>query len=454
MKTQSTKLPLTVLFHAPWNPRGEITPESVADLTASIKERGLLQDIGVWRDDETNAYFVIYGNRRFVACREAGYTDIPVKLYECSKLTAQELTRIENEVRLGVDPLKDAELLSSMCELGFTQEEIAAHFALPLATVCRRLKLNDLAPCFREAIEKGAKITTDALERLSAYPADIQAKAAKVLREDPDDLYRWSYFEYIIQEATHDLDCGGVCFDKCRACTKRTGAQLTLFGDLEEGEELGCCLDSKCYEATRKEDIERKLAELITPEATERKQLKNVWDFRNVGADKKKPDAKNICAYYVVHHDGKIEVNYGPSKDVLRAKAKREKEDKEAKKKVWEEKERKRLAVYKLIRAWVKESGESAAKEYIGDNPWKVVDLMIMFSNPYYGDIFGAWKKSRTFGNWFNLVGKDCVFSRFETDFMSPRAVQILVTTFSNVKWDKVFTKDQLKFIKSKTFLL
>lgn len=145
MKVQSVKLKTSVLFHAPWNPRGEITPESVADLTASIKAQGLLQDIGVWRD-ETNALFVIYGNRRFVACREAGMTEIPAKLYDCPLAVAQELTRIENEVRLGVDPLEDAKLLNSMRSLGFTQEELAAHFAVPLATVCRRLKLTDLAP--------------------------------------------------------------------------------------------------------------------------------------------------------------------------------------------------------------------------------------------------------------------------------------------------------------------
>lgn len=59
------------LRHADWNPRRNITPESVADLTASIRELGLVQRVTVIEDpdgarlpDGRGRYVVVAGNRR------------------------------------------------------------------------------------------------------------------------------------------------------------------------------------------------------------------------------------------------------------------------------------------------------------------------------------------------------------------------------------------------------
>lgn len=460
MKVQSVKLKTSVLFHAPWNPRGEITPESVADLTASIKAQGLLQDIGVWRD-ETNAYFVIYGNRRFVACREAGMTEIPAKLYDCPLAVAQELTRIENEVRLGVDPLEDAKLLNSMRTLGFTQEELAAHFAVPLATVCRRLKLIDLAPCFRAALQNGHKITTDALERISAFPHDIQDKICKVYKFDKkndNSSYQWRFssFSCTINEILHDLD-NGANFEKCRACAKRTGAQPDLFGELDEGAALGCCLDGACYKASYNEWLKNRLDEIVDPFATERFRCKYEWDFRPHGATDDKPSKKKPCAYYVVSGD-QIKVQYGPSRAKVKADAKRAKEDRVAQKRLQEQVSRRRDKISKQINAWVTSSLKDAVKDYIGEDPWKVVDLMTVFSvYGYYGNyVRGAkhWKKQRNFETWWKCFGRDGNFDCFYRKHISAVSIQRLVGTLSNVKWDKVLSKDDLKFVKSKDFTI
>ena len=184
------------LVHVDWNPR---TPEELkwdhvemVPLIASVKSVGVVQPIAVWADKAAIEHcdyaaakhpidgVVIAGNRRLEAAMAAGLKEIPALVFtDISSAQAQEITRLENEVRLGVDPLKDASLIGSMLGLGYSQKEIAAHFGVSEARICRRRKLLDLVPAIRELAEKSGKLTADALERIALYPKDIQERCAK-----------------------------------------------------------------------------------------------------------------------------------------------------------------------------------------------------------------------------------------------------------------------------------
>ena len=65
------------LRSAPWNPRPEITSESVADITASIREIGLIQPLVVMKDPVkqpfggVDFYMVVAGHRRFRSVADA-----------------------------------------------------------------------------------------------------------------------------------------------------------------------------------------------------------------------------------------------------------------------------------------------------------------------------------------------------------------------------------------------
>ena len=452
MKVQSVKLKTSVLFHAPWNPRGEITPESVADLTASIKAQGLLQDIGAWRD-ETNAYFVIYGNRRFVACREAGITEIPAKLYDCPLAVAQELTRIENEVRLGVDPLEDAKLLNSMRTLGFTQEELAAHFAVPLATVCRRLKLTDLAPELLELVKsKKRNITTDALERLSAYPADIQRAIAKYIKStDGWDRWTWGNLKHRVAEHTRDLDQRH--FPQCVACLKKTGATPDLFDHLADNESLGCCLDKKCYKALANADILERLNKLIPEKVKERVKIQSRWDFNYKKATAAKPSKANPCAYYAVDcYSGEIEVKYGPSEKERKAKQEAEKDLREIER-AQEEREReeksKRLdAINKKFQAWAKDNIAAAFKACLKDDPLKIVDLIYTFELETYNErkTLLEWRGCRSTDRFCDLF-----LGWFLDNWKNERSgfddLAKLMSLLIDVDWEAIFGSADFDYI-------
>lgn len=326
MKVESNvKIKADKLVHCPWNPRGEITAESVADLAASIREKGLLQDIGVMCIPGSDGYWVIYGNRRFVAAVTSGMGEIPCKVYsELSETDAREITRIENEVRLGIDPLKDAELLHSFVQAGRSYEDVGLMFGVSAATVCRREKLIDLDESIRKMMADGAvTIATNALEHIASYPADIQKKASSAIKNRGCySEIRWNDIRHTFDSITNDLDeaqfiKAGYSV-KCTACMNRTGCQTDLFGALTGDGKLGRCLDGRCFGSTKKEWIADELNRKIPAECTERVEMRYSWQMEGSAYGPKMTKSKP-CAYYCVCWDGTVEVKFGPSKSALEA---------------------------------------------------------------------------------------------------------------------------------------
>ena len=261
------------LVTAPWNPRTEA--ELAADhpemqkLLASIRARGVLQPIVIWEDAPGDKAFVIAGCRRFTAAKLAGLKAIPaVKFEGLSEAEAREITRIENEVRFGVSPLKDAELIADMIgKFGYSVDEVAAHFGISSATVRRRARLMELVPEIREIAEQTGSITTDALEKIALYPVETQLKCADSIGKtakscaNHNEKVKWGAIKWDFERTTTSLD--GAKFDTsgCVECLKRSGAQGDLWGDVPEGS-LGMCLDCECFNQKKRAALREKARQI------------------------------------------------------------------------------------------------------------------------------------------------------------------------------------------------
>ena len=329
MKTSEMTISVDKLTTCPWNPRGEITPESVADLTASIKAKGLLQNIGVWKRPDGDGYYVIFGNRRLVACINAMMASVPCKVFDCSEVEAHEITRIENEARLGVSPIDDARLVGKMLDLGYSGKEIAAHFAVSEAMITRRRKLLDLSPAW-EGRAREINIPVDALERVAAYPRAIQDAALKGLG-NYSLMEGWGSIKWQFTNLAKSLDeAAFVKHDKqlaarCKGCPKRTGALGDLFDDVKTGT-LGRCLDGACFKKSRAAWVSRLLDDAI-PGTVKERISSDEWTLKHVSGMAAKSGNGHSAAYYYVDDDnGKVIVKYGPSKAETKAADARKRE--------------------------------------------------------------------------------------------------------------------------------
>ena len=108
-------------------PRRNFDPEKLAELTASIKEHGLVQPIVV--RPYNGSYQIVAGERRYRACKQLGLKTIPTIIKNLSDEEVTEISLIENIQRQELNPIEEARAYKRLVdEFGLTQEEIAKGF--------------------------------------------------------------------------------------------------------------------------------------------------------------------------------------------------------------------------------------------------------------------------------------------------------------------------------------
>ena len=122
-------------------PRHTFDESALAELTASIKEHGVLQPLLV-RPDDNNGYELIAGERRLRAATAAGLTKVPVIVMNATDGDSLELALIENLQRENLNVLEEAEGYRELAvEFNLTQEEIADRVGKARASITNALRL-------------------------------------------------------------------------------------------------------------------------------------------------------------------------------------------------------------------------------------------------------------------------------------------------------------------------
>lgn len=292
---------------APWNPRREITPDSVSDLAASIKELGLIEPIVVINDPDkkpvrgVDFYMIVAGHRRFAAWVSAKIGGkIPCDLIDCSVEKAKRMTLIENLQRQDADPIMEADLIEGLVKDGMTIEEIASETKRGEKWVWRRKQLVNLSPAWRKEIEEnGVQFTVDCLEKISRYSQEVQES----VRKDYGCLgrpgaYDWSAFAHLFRSVSRDLSEARFCTGDCETCVKNSAHQPMLFDDPtdKKGRILGRCMDKECYERKAKEAFDKE-REKLEKKHGKLKTFGNSWNIPGCATQKKTKD--NTVPYIV-----------------------------------------------------------------------------------------------------------------------------------------------------------
>jgi len=114
---RSQPLGVHTLHASPTNPRKTFDAKAMAELTASVREHGVMQPIIVrfWPNDQRYTgpdlpmYEVVCGERRYRAAREAGLQLIPGIVRDLDTKAVIELQLLENLQREGLHELEEAE---------------------------------------------------------------------------------------------------------------------------------------------------------------------------------------------------------------------------------------------------------------------------------------------------------------------------------------------------------
>ena len=121
------RLPVAFLRPNPRNPRKAFGAADLDDLTASVREKGVVQPILVRPvEGMADTYEIVAGERRWRAAQRAGLHDVPVVVRELSDKEALELAIVENVQRQDLNALEEAFGYQQLIDgYGYSQSELA-----------------------------------------------------------------------------------------------------------------------------------------------------------------------------------------------------------------------------------------------------------------------------------------------------------------------------------------
>ncbi|AZG77852.1 ParB/RepB/Spo0J family partition protein [Methylocystis rosea] len=175
--------PIEFLRPNPRNPRISFREEDLAELTASIREKGVIQPIivrvivGV-----ADAYEIIAGERRWRAAQMAGLSDVPVVIHEANDKEALELAIIENVQRADLNAIEEAKGYERLgAEFGYSHGEIAKIIGKSRSHIANTIRLLALPEDAKRLVGEGAISAGHARALLAV--ADPSAVARRIVEK-------------------------------------------------------------------------------------------------------------------------------------------------------------------------------------------------------------------------------------------------------------------------------
>jgi len=139
------------------NNRTVFDPDAMAELTESVRTRGVIEPIVLRLLPTQDSQFeLVFGERRLRASKSAGKETIPAIVRQLSDADVLEVILIENLQREDISPLDEAHGYARlMKEHGYTVDQVAAKVGKQKRTVYARLQLTRLAPAVGNALQSG-----------------------------------------------------------------------------------------------------------------------------------------------------------------------------------------------------------------------------------------------------------------------------------------------------------
>jgi len=165
-------------------PRKIFEEQALAELSASIKEHGVLQPLLV-SPMADGSYRLVAGERRYRAARMAGVTEVPVTIREMTDEEESIFALIENLHREDLNAIEEAQGIKTLIDtFGFTQEEAAQKVGKSRTAVTNSLRLLNL-PEDISALVRDGKISMGHARALLSFEDTAEAsRVAQLVVKD------------------------------------------------------------------------------------------------------------------------------------------------------------------------------------------------------------------------------------------------------------------------------
>lgn len=241
------KININDIHTSPMNPRKTFDEGAIEELSASIKQHGLLQPITVRPHISTDAnacgnYEIVMGERRYRAWKHNMSDpkfpmEIPCIVRDMNDEEALDAMITENLQRKDVDPIEEAFAFGQLVKTGKSIEEIALRFGKSKRFIQERIKLDNLLPELKKMVTDGnlhigaamhvCKLTEDE-QREFLERCDEKENISKL-----DAIHFTDKLFMTIDRAAWNKEFTGSCGTTCEKCPFNNANVGCLFYEMK-----------------------------------------------------------------------------------------------------------------------------------------------------------------------------------------------------------------------------
>jgi len=151
------ELPLDNIIPNKNQPRSRFDDESLAELSESIKEFGVIQPIVVRRLGEEEKYEIVTGERRYRATKKIGINTIPsIIVKDIDDISSLEMALIENIHRDNLSPMEKAHTFKQLIdEFKITHDQLSKRVGKSRVSITNSLRLISLPLEVQKLVNEG-----------------------------------------------------------------------------------------------------------------------------------------------------------------------------------------------------------------------------------------------------------------------------------------------------------
>ena len=166
----------------PDQPRRTFTEDALAELTASLREKGVIQPLILRRDpSDAERYQIVAGERRWRAAQRAQLHEVPAIVRDLDDTEVLELAIIENIQRADLNAIEEAAGYRQLMDrFGHTQEKLAEALGKSRSHIANLLRLLSLPESVIDFVRSGHLSAGHARALVTSEdPAGLAAKVVK-----------------------------------------------------------------------------------------------------------------------------------------------------------------------------------------------------------------------------------------------------------------------------------